>query len=326
MHAQRGAHLQFALFTFHFSLFTPVPPALRIMKACRIAPFLIALAGLAAVPREAAAQAGRQTPLNPKQASTVESLIAQVQDLARRVRQLDADNRDLNSRLAQELQEKKLMADQLAAARERLAEAGRQMQTLQSAWQASQQNLAAATRKAAELEAERRRLAEEKPASRVGAVLTANNSVRQNLRAAEIPGFDVRQHGDLIRIEAPSDRLFRPGTSELLPEAYAALDQIAAAIVRNYPRQIVGIEGYWDNSGVGPAGQTVFSSAHQLTASQALAIFDQFTGRNRLPARQLYIMGQGANHPRASNATPAGQAKNRRVELVIYPETYDDAN
>lgn len=273
------------------------------------------------------ASAAGQTPaLSSKQASTIDSLVAQVHDLARRVRQLDADNRDLNSRLAQELQEKKLMADQLAIARERVTEAARQMQTMRTAWQNSQQGLTQSARKTAELEAEVRRLAVEKPPPRVGAVLTANNSVRKSLPLTEIPGFEVRQQGDLIRIEASSDRLFRQGTSDLLPEAYQALDQVAAAIGRNYPRQIVGIEGYWDNVPIVRSATSSFTSAHQLTASQALTLFDQLTNRNRLPARQLYIMGQGANHPRASNATPAGQARNRRIELVIYPETYDDAD
>ena len=29
----------------------------------------------------------------------------------------------------------------------------------------------------------------------------------------------------------------------------------------------------------------------------------------------------GENHPLVSNATPAGKAKNRRIEVVIYPDT-----
>ncbi len=38
------------------------------------------------------------------------------------------------------------------------------------------------------------------------------------------------------------------------------------------------------------------------------------------PAKQLFVIGHGANHPVVSNATKSGQARNRRIELVVYPE------
>jgi outer membrane protein OmpA-like peptidoglycan-associated protein len=35
---------------------------------------------------------------------------------------------------------------------------------------------------------------------------------------------------------------------------------------------------------------------------------------------QLFIVAHGANHPLVSNATAAGRSRNRRMELVVYPE------
>jgi outer membrane protein OmpA-like peptidoglycan-associated protein len=34
----------------------------------------------------------------------------------------------------------------------------------------------------------------------------------------------------------------------------------------------------------------------------------------------LFLVAHGSNHPLVSNATAAGRAKNRRIELVVYPE------
>jgi chemotaxis protein MotB len=42
-----------------------------------------------------------------------------------------------------------------------------------------------------------------------------------------------------------------------------------------------------------------------------------------MPASQFAVTGHGDNYPLASNATPAGQEKNRRVEIVIAPESFD---
>ncbi len=41
-----------------------------------------------------------------------------------------------------------------------------------------------------------------------------------------------------------------------------------------------------------------------------------------MPSQQLFTVAQGENNPRQSNATAAGRAANRRIELVIYPETF----
>jgi outer membrane protein OmpA-like peptidoglycan-associated protein len=34
----------------------------------------------------------------------------------------------------------------------------------------------------------------------------------------------------------------------------------------------------------------------------------------------MFVAGHGGNHPVVSNATAAGRERNRRIELVIYPE------
>ena len=154
--------------------------------------------------------------------------------------------------------------------------------------------------------------------SRGGATITANNSVRQSLAAVAIPGLEIRQDGEVIRIEVPADKLFVPGTAQLQPDGYRILDEVAAAVQRTYPRQRIVIEGHTDDSlGANPTG------AHALATGQAQAVFTQLVQRGRLPARQLSVMAMGENHPLASNGTPAGKAKNRRIEVVVYPDSID---
>ena len=35
----------------------------------------------------------------------------------------------------------------------------------------------------------------------------------------------------------------------------------------------------------------------------------------------LLVVGHGGSHPVVSNATEAGRARNRRIEIVVYPES-----
>ena len=44
--------------------------------------------------------------------------------------------------------------------------------------------------------------------------------------------------------------------------------------------------------------------------------------RNGVPTQQLFVIAHGPNHPLADNQTPAGRAENRRIEFVVYPDTF----
>ena len=230
--------------------------------------------------------------------------VAQLQELNRRVAQLDQNNRDLHMQLAQAQQGSQISSDQVKLLQKQLADTAGQLRGAQLAKQEAEKKVdtvLASTR------------------HRGGATITANNSIKSTLTPIEIPGLEVRQDADVIRIELPADTLFRQGTVQLQSGATQTLDTVADAIARNYPRQMVGIEGHTDT----PASGALPTTAHQLAAAQAYAVFEQLSTRSRMPSNQLFVVSQGANRPRFSNETPAGRAKNRRIELVIYPETTD---
>ncbi len=89
------------------------------------------------------------------------------------------------------------------------------------------------------------------------------------------------------------------------------------ALRQNYGQQIIGVEAHTDN---GQIQSPAWKSQHQLSAAQAMAVFDQLTQRHHFPAQQLFVLGHGPNYPVVSNGTPAGQERNRRLEIVVYPE------
>ena len=263
----------------------------------------LAVAGLALL------GCGQNAFLNPQQTPALgqqpPAYMSQLQELQRRVSELDLSNRDLHTKLAQTEQQAKVFRDQTELLQRQLRDTANQLRDTQLARQEAEKHMQT-------LQASTRRQG--------GAMITANSSVRQSLGTIDIEGVEVRQDQDVIRIELPADDLFAPGTVQLLPAAYSHLDKIADAVIRNYPRQRIAVEGHTDSAPEFSANPT---TNHQLASLQALAVFDLLTRRNRLPARQLFIVGLGANHPRASNATEAGRAKNRRIELVIYPQTLD---
>jgi chemotaxis protein MotB len=232
-----------------------------------------------------------------------QALTSQVQDLNRRVGQLDLNNTDLHRQLAQSEQMRQKYEDQVKLLQTQLGDMTKRLSETQVAKTEVDKQVSA-------LQASTK--------LRGGATITANSSIKQSLSAIAIPGLEIRQDGEVIRIEIPTDKLFAPGGSQLQADGYRILDEVAAAIQRSYSRQRIVIEGHTDDS---LAGNT--TASHALSSSQAGAVFQQLVQRGRLPARQLSVLALGDNHPLASNGTAAGKAKNRRVEVVIYPDTID---
>jgi flagellar motor protein MotB len=268
---------------------------------CKQGPFQPAVAGVAQ-PNTGSIAAATTAQSNVWQ-QQAQSLASQVQDLNRRVGQLDVNNSDLHRQLAQAEQQRTQYTDQVNVLQKQLGEMASKVRDTSLAKQEADKQLTA-------LQASTQ--------FRGGASISANNSVRQSLTPVSLPGINVRQEGEVIRIELPSDKLFAPGSAQLQADGVRILDEVAGAISRSYPRQRVIIEGHTDNSAAfNPA------AAHMLSGGQAQAVFQQFVQRNHLPQRQLSILAMGENHPIASNATPAGQSANRRVEVVIYPDALD---
>ncbi len=244
----------------------------------------------------------QQQPLSLSPAQQ-QALAAQQQQIQQRAEALDRDNRELEALLAQSRQQLQLkdeyvvaVQDQLKVTTDRLAA----LQTDNNDLRNRTQALTASVQQAPSAE------------------IRANNSLLQPLQINNVPGVAVRQDGDTIRVSVAADQLFARGTPQWQPGSDQVLRMVASQLVTTYPGHRIGIEGHTD-SATPPSHQ--FPSAHHLSVAQATAVYDlvrQSLGAN---PHQFFVIGHGANHPLASNATEAGQAQNRRIELVVYPET-----
>ncbi len=263
--------------------------------------FMFALLALAAAGCQQNPYAAQQAP--PFQQQQL-AMMQRQQELASRSSTLDVDNQELQSKLAQAQQQNRLMQDQVAVMRDQLSSTTQQLAQAKESETSNEQHVQALT---ASLQ------------KRSGASITANNSLARNLPTINVPGVEVRQDGDVVRIELPADKLFNPGTAQIRPDAPTMLDAVAFEVQRTYPNQIIGVEGHTDSD---PPPQGVWLSNHQLSIARAGAVFDYLTARTQLRQQQLFLVGHGANHPVVSNASAQGKARNRRVELVVYPEQW----
>ena len=209
----------------------------------------------------------------------------------------DVDGRQLEAALVRSRQESQLMQDEIVALRDQLSSTSSQLSQVRSAGMPTASTTGGGA-----------------PGAAASTPAATMQSAVMQLKLADLePRFD----GAVVRIDVPADRLFDAATANLVPGGVATLTQLAGEVERVYPGHFIGIEGHLDSE---PLQSGTWASAHQLTAARAAAVFDFLTTRTPLKEGQLFIVAHGANHPLVSNATAAGRARNRRIEIVIYPE------
>jgi len=115
-------------------------------------------------------------------------------------------------------------------------------------------------------------------------------------------GAKVNENGCWV-IEAP---LFETDKSDIKPKFHATLDEVAS-IIKNNPDLKLEIQGHADIRGTAEYNQ-------KLSEKRAKAVESYFISQG-IEAERLNSVGYGFTRPVASNDTPEGMTKNRRVEM-----------
>src|SRR5262249_44201793 len=103
--------------------------------------------------------------------------------------------------------------------------------------------------------------------------------------------------------------LFDSGRATIRPKSRVVLDDIATAMKEHPEIRHVRIEGHTDN--VGPPALNL-----KLSEERASSVRHGLEQRG-VAASRLDTRGYGETKPIAPNRSPAGRAKNRRVEFYV---------
>ena len=130
--------------------------------------------------------------------------------------------------------------------------------------------------------------------------------LRQNL------GYDVGiiNTGEELIVTMPQDILFAFNGDVVRPDLRRDLGVLADSLF-SYPDSVVDVIGHTDNIGSD-------SYNNSLSLNRARSVADVLIGEGVRSSR-LRVSGRGRFEPISSNASEAGRAQNRRVEIVIRP-------
>ena len=132
----------------------------------------------------------------------------------------------------------------------------------------------------------------------------------EQLDLGDVASVEITGPGEVL-VRLGDEVLYAPGESRLKSGAARVLDGIARSIVGKTDE--VYVEGHTDDQ---PINTKEFPSNWELSAARALSVVRLLEDRG-VPPEQLAAVGHGEYTPLESNATSAGRARNRRVELYI---------
>jgi outer membrane protein OmpA-like peptidoglycan-associated protein len=122
-------------------------------------------------------------------------------------------------------------------------------------------------------------------------------------------GTVVTQTADnQLKLSIPNDISFDTGRSDIKPNLRPILDQFAQGLGQQ-PSMEVRIVGHTDNTGSDAIN-------NPLSVNRAQSARDYLVSRG-VSISRIAIDGRGSREPIADNATEAGRARNRRIDIFL---------
>lgn len=277
-------------------------------------------------------------------------------DLKKENRQLSDNNEELqNAKNKLELDQANLQKeyDKLKSERDKLAAdyaaASSNLKTLQSSYNALeknsddalQTNMSKNRELLAKLEAKEKALAAEQErinklnadfqersnrvaelekmmADKEAAMKKLKETLSKALNAFEGKGLTVEQKNGKVYVSMENKLLFGTGSYAVGAEGKKAVVEVGKVLAAN-PDISVLIEGHTDNDKfAGSVGS--IENNWDLSTKRATAIVTIFAENKGINKQNLTAAGRGEFAPIATNDTPEGKSKNRRIEIILTPK------
>lgn len=136
------------------------------------------------------------------------------------------------------------------------------------------------------------------------------------LNSFEGKGLTVEQKNGKVYVSMENKLLFNSGSWAVGPEGKKAVIEVGKVLGDN-PDISVLIEGHTDDDAFTASGP--IADNWDLSTKRATAIVAILSENKKINKQSLTAAGRGEFSPLASNATPEGKAKNRRIEIILTP-------
>lgn len=154
-------------------------------------------------------------------------------------------------------------------------------------------------------------------ASKEAEMTSLKNAVSRALTDFEGKGLTIEQRNGKVYVSMENKLLFNSGSWSVGTEGRKAVRQLGTVLADN-PEIAVLIEGHTDNTPFKKTSQ--IDNNWDLSTKRATAIVNILQENSAIKPDNLTAAGRGEYAPIATNSTPQGKAKNRRIEVILTPK------
>ncbi len=158
--------------------------------------------------------------------------------------------------------------------------------------------------------------AQDETSDQVNRIQAAIEDANEMTKKGQGPAITLQESQEGFVIELPASLLFKEGSAKIENEDAILFLKRMALIVDTLPNDVdVSVQGHTDTGS--PGANSLYKDNWELSTARALAVLHELLIDGVDPKR-AHAAGFGEYRPIATNATPQGRAKNRRVELHFY--------
>ncbi len=166
--------------------------------------------------------------------------------------------------------------------------------------------------------------AQDETSDAVNRMQQAATDANEMMQKSQGPEVTVDEAEDGFVIKLPAELLFKPGSATIENQDALLFLKRVALIVAELPNDMqVSVQGYTDDRG--PGTSSPFKDNWELSSARAISVLHELILDGVSPSR-MFAAGFAQYQPIATNVTPTGREKNRRVELHFYGQKNKENN
>ncbi len=168
------------------------------------------------------------------------------------------------------------------------------------------------------LEEEKRRVEQEKREKLQEIAGTYEGLLEGLKKEVEAGRITIQQLKGKLSVNVLDEILFDSGSAVIKPEGREVLQRVGEILKEQTDKGIV-IEGHTDNVPISGKLAEVYPTNWELSTARATSVVRFLQDVVGIPPERLSAVGYGPYRPVASNDTPEGRARNRRIEIKLVP-------